>query len=60
MLVGLSTFCLFTLMGLNIGTPQTNNFPFGTNEMLMVIGVPIPMHILDLLYGTFSCVVALL
>ena len=28
-------------MCLNIGTPKTINFPFGTNEKLMVLGVPI-------------------
>ena len=28
-------------MFLNIGTPKTINFPFGTNGKLMVLGVPI-------------------
>ena len=29
---------------LNIGTPKSINFPFGTNGKLMVSGVPILMH----------------
>ena len=29
-----------TIMYLNIGTPKTINFPFGTNGKLMVLGVP--------------------
>ena len=29
------------LLCLNIGTPKTINFPFGTNGKLMVLGVPI-------------------
>ena len=27
-------------MGLNIGTPKTVNFPFGTNGKLIVLDVP--------------------
>ena len=30
--------------GLNIGTPKTIHFPFGTNGKLMVLGVPILKH----------------
>ena len=32
-------------MCLNIGTPKTINFPFGTNGNLTVLGVPILKHI---------------
>ena len=32
-------------MGLSIGTPETINFPFGTNGKLMVLGIPIFKHI---------------
>ena len=32
-------------MFLNIGTPKTINFPFGTNGKLMALGVPILKHI---------------
>ena len=32
-------------MCLNIGTPKTVNFPFGTNGKLMVLGVPILKHV---------------
>ena len=35
-----------TLICLNIGTPKTINFPFGTNGKLMVLGVPFPKHIM--------------
>ena len=31
-------------MYLNIGTPTTIDFPFGTNGKLMVLGVPILKH----------------
>ena len=31
----------FILMCLSIGTPKTINFPFGTNEKLIVLDVPI-------------------
>ena len=33
-------------MCLNVGTPETINFPFGTNGKLMVLGVPV-------LYGSW-------
>ena len=33
-----------TLMCLNIGTPKTIKFPFGTNGKLFVLGVPIFKH----------------
>ena len=35
-----------TLKCLNIGTPKTINFPFGTNGKLMILGVPIFEHII--------------
>ena len=31
-------------MGLNIGTPKTHHFPFGTNENVVVLAVPILKH----------------
>ena len=33
-----------TLKCLNIGTPKTINFPFGTNGKLILLGVPILQH----------------
>ena len=33
-------------MSLNIGTPKTINFPFGTNGKLIVLGVPVLKHIM--------------
>ena len=31
-------------MCLNIGTPNNHHFPFGTNEKVVVLGVPILRH----------------
>ena len=39
------TIFLYSLMCLNIGTPKTINFPFGTNGKIIVLGVPILKHI---------------
>ena len=36
--------CDLYFMVHNIGTPKTINFPFGTNEKLMVLGIPILMN----------------
>ena len=35
---------ILTIFSLNVGTPTTINFPFGTNEKLMVLSVPILKH----------------
>ena len=40
-----------TLICLNIGTAKTVNFSFGTNEKVMVLGVPVLEHIRYLYIG---------
>ena len=41
---------------LNIGTPKTINFLFGTNGKLMVLGVPILKHFRVILIAGYICI----
>ena len=41
----INTLGVYTLIGLNIGTPKILNFPFVPNGKLIILGVPILKHI---------------
>ena len=52
---------MIPLLGLNIGSPKKNiNFPFGTNEELMVLGVPILKPFRVILGGFYQFAIKIL
>ena len=45
------------IMHLNIGTPKNHHFPFGLNENVVVLAVPILKHFrVVITYFAFACV----
>ena len=45
-------------MGLNIGTPNNHDFPFGTNGKVVVCGVPILKHFRVCFYAELTKIIS--